>query len=110
MVPRVPSKKQTLLQYLHEFDAATRAQHLRHHGDVGNRDRAEDVDADPHDVPRPCAVVLLDRPRQQCRRRARVLQPRVPRTAGVLGRGEPSVAKWEVERIGHGAAIYARAS
>ena len=98
---------------LHELDAFARPEHLGGHRDLRHRHRAEDVHADPHDVSRPCPGVLLDRARQQRGRRPGVLQPRIPRTAGVLGGREPPVAEREVEGIGglagrHGAAIYPR--
>jgi hypothetical protein len=89
-----------------DLDAAAAA----HQGgaDLQRRDRdlAEDLEGDAHDLDVAAAVEALDRPAEQRRGRAGVLRVGIPGSPGQLGRHEPGAVRQE-ERVAHARIDYA---
>jgi len=85
-----------------ELDARAGADHLRRDVELGDGDRAEEVERDPRDadvLPREGA---LDGVQEQRRRGAAVRVPRVPGADDRLGGGEAALVDGEVVGAGHG--------
>jgi hypothetical protein len=77
--------------------ASSSSSHSRPHRHLADRNGAQDLEGGAREHEAVARLAALDRPADQRRRRPGVLEGRVPRAAGVLGRAEAAVAERLVE-------------